>query len=41
MKKSTKQKILKKAPIILHIINAVLLVFFLVYLYFWVKARTK
>ncbi|HLC50374.1 MAG TPA: hypothetical protein VJI97_03005 [Candidatus Nanoarchaeia archaeon] len=41
MNKKTKIKILKKVPIILHIINIVLMIFFLVYLYFWVKARTK
>jgi len=39
MKKETKNKILKKVPIALHIVNFLLIAAFLVYLYFWIKAR--
>ena len=40
MDKKTKQKIISKLPIVLHIINFILLIGFLVYLYFWIKARS-
>ncbi len=40
MKKETKLKILKRLPAALHIINFILVMGFLVYIYFWIKGRS-
>jgi uncharacterized membrane protein YukC len=40
MNKKKKQKFIKNIGISLHIINALLVIGFIIYLYFWIKART-
>ena len=40
MNKKTKQKIIKWTVIIINAVNFIVLVGFIVYLYFWLKARS-